>query len=196
MESSTKNKILDVALDLFSQRGFEGTSMSDIAGGLGLTKAALYRHFSGKEEIFETIQEIGETYYENTFGSLARLPEVSESIEELRQLSWKQIDFTMHDSYIVKLRKLCVIDQFYNEKIAGLATKHFVTGLENMYAMIFQKMMERGILKQYDPDFLAFEYVSPINAMIHLRDRQPEKEEEILERIRKHIDYCLELWAA
>lgn len=196
MESSTKNKILDVALDLFSQRGVEGTSMSDIAGELGLTKAALYRHFSGKEEILETIMDIGEAYYENTFGSLAHLPEVPESIEELKQLSWKQIDFTMHDSCIVKLRKFCVIDQFYCEKLAELATKHFVTGLENMYAMIFQKMMERGILKQSDPDFLAFEYVSPINAMIHLRDRQPEREEDILERIRKHIDYCLDLWAA
>lgn len=39
----TKEKILHTALELFSEKGFDGTSMQDIAGRVGLTKAALYR---------------------------------------------------------------------------------------------------------------------------------------------------------
>ena len=45
MEGETRERILHAALALFAQRGYAGTSMSDIAGALGLSKAALYRHF-------------------------------------------------------------------------------------------------------------------------------------------------------
>lgn len=49
----TVAKILDVAMRLFAERGYEQTSMQDIIDGLGgLTKGAVYHHFSSKEEIF------------------------------------------------------------------------------------------------------------------------------------------------
>lgn len=53
--SETKERILDAALELFSQNGYSGTSMSDIASKLGVTKAALYKHFIGKQEILDSI---------------------------------------------------------------------------------------------------------------------------------------------
>ena len=195
MENKTKERILKAALELFSKNGFYGTSMSDIAGKLGLTKAALYRHFSGKEEILDAILYIGEEYYEKNFGSSKRLPKIPESVEELKNLSMNQIMFTMHDPDIMKYRKFFTIEQFYDKRMAELATKHFLTDIESLYSVIFEKMMEKGILKQLDPGFLAFEYAAPITMMIHLCDRQPEKEEEALERIGKHIDLFLELYA-
>ena len=45
---NTKELILEEALKQFSQKGFDGTSMSDIAGPLGISKAALYKHFESK----------------------------------------------------------------------------------------------------------------------------------------------------
>ena len=42
MAESTKERILRTALELFAQNGYLGTSMNDIAGQLGFTKAALY----------------------------------------------------------------------------------------------------------------------------------------------------------
>ena len=62
MEEKTDEKILKTALRLFAKYGYHGTSMRDIAGELGLTKAALYRHFSGKEEILDVIIRTGEEY--------------------------------------------------------------------------------------------------------------------------------------
>ena len=70
---------------------------------------------------------------------------------------------------------------------------HFVTGLESLYTMIFEKMMENGIIKQEDPAFLAFEYLTPVAVMIHQCDRQPEWEEKAMERIRRHIEYFLKI---
>ena len=48
----TKERILQVALKLFAQNGFEGTRMEKIAAEVGINKASLYFHFKSKEEIF------------------------------------------------------------------------------------------------------------------------------------------------
>jgi AcrR family transcriptional regulator len=49
--SDTRQRILDVALDLFTEQGYDGTSLREIAEQLGVTKAALYYHFESKEDI-------------------------------------------------------------------------------------------------------------------------------------------------
>ena len=49
--ASTRERILDVALDLFTEKGFDRTSLREIAERLGVTKAALYYHFSSKDDI-------------------------------------------------------------------------------------------------------------------------------------------------
>jgi len=48
---NTRERILDVALDLFIEQGFDGTSLRQIAENLGVTKAALYYHFTSKDDI-------------------------------------------------------------------------------------------------------------------------------------------------
>ena len=45
---STKEDIMAVALHLFAQNGYEAVSVSQIAGALGMTKGALYRHYENK----------------------------------------------------------------------------------------------------------------------------------------------------
>ena len=52
---STKDQILDVALDLFAVRGYEATSISQIADAVGLRKASLYSHFTSKQDILDTL---------------------------------------------------------------------------------------------------------------------------------------------
>jgi AcrR family transcriptional regulator len=49
--ASTRERILDVALELFIDQGYEGTSLRELAEKLGFTKAALYYHFASKEDI-------------------------------------------------------------------------------------------------------------------------------------------------
>ena len=57
MAEGTKERILRTALELFAQNGYLGTSMNDIAGQLGITKAALYKHYASKQEILDKIVE-------------------------------------------------------------------------------------------------------------------------------------------
>ena len=65
MAGDTKERILKIALELFAEKGYLGTSMSDIANRLGITKGALYKHYTGKQEILDSIVErMNQMYYE------------------------------------------------------------------------------------------------------------------------------------
>ena len=57
MAGNTKERILETALEMFAQSGYLGTSMSDIAEKLGITKGALYKHYTSKQEILDSIVE-------------------------------------------------------------------------------------------------------------------------------------------
>jgi AcrR family transcriptional regulator len=54
-DASTREKILDVALDLFTDQGFDATSMREIAERLRITKPSIYYHFASKEDILLTL---------------------------------------------------------------------------------------------------------------------------------------------
>lgn len=53
--ATTRESILLAALRLFSRNGYEGTSMRDIAGEVGITQGAIYKHFAGKDVLLEAI---------------------------------------------------------------------------------------------------------------------------------------------
>ena len=55
MADDTRSRIQAIALDLFSEQGYDATSLREIAERLGVTKAALYYHFKSKEEIVESL---------------------------------------------------------------------------------------------------------------------------------------------
>ena len=81
----TKQLILDHALALFTDKGYEGASMDDIARAVGIRKASLYAHFDGKERIFSAIFDDILAEYERFIHGLTRLsdetaPEALESI--------------------------------------------------------------------------------------------------------------------
>lgn len=51
----TRTRILETALELFSERGFDGTTLQQIADRLGFTKAALYYHFRSKDALLQAL---------------------------------------------------------------------------------------------------------------------------------------------
>jgi AcrR family transcriptional regulator len=52
--ADTKENILNTALRLFARNGYEAASVSDIAGELGMTKGALYKHYKNASGIYST----------------------------------------------------------------------------------------------------------------------------------------------
>ena len=183
MAKDTKEKILAAALDMFSQYGFAGTNIRELAGSLGMGKSSMYRHFESKEDIWNALLDQMIAYYGEHFGSAEHLPPVPNSLEELTQMTMQMVNFTVHDERIIMTRKVLTLEQFRDARARELATKHFLTGLTDMFARIFAGMMDKGLLRKDDPEMLAFAYTAPISTLIHLCDREPEKTEEAIKQI-------------
>ena len=182
MANDTKERILAAALEMFSQKGYAGTNIRELTASLGLVKSGVYKHFESKEAIWNALLDEMIVYYDERFGSPGNLPPIPETVEELTGLTMRMVNITVHDEKIVMTRKLLSIEQFRDERARALATKHFLTGLTEMFTYIFAGMMEKGLLRQDDPGILAFAYVTPVSALIHLCDREPEKTEEAMKQ--------------
>ena len=180
MAKDTEARILAAALELFSKNGYAGTNIRELTASLGLGKSSMYRHFSSKEEIWNTLLDEMIAYYTSRFGSPEHLPPVPESPEELIGMTMRMVDFTVHDKKIVMTRKVLAMEQFRDDRARELASRHFLTGLTAMFTPVFSGMMDRGLLRRDDPEMLAFAYTAPISALIHLCDREPEKTPEAL----------------
>ena len=180
MAKDTKERILALALEKFSQNGYAGTNIRELTESLGLVKSSMYRHFESKEEIWNTLLDEMIAYYDEHFGSPEHLPPIPDSPEELVTMTMRMVDFTVHDEKIVMTRKLLTIEQFRDDRARALATRHFLTGLKEMFTRIFAGMMDKGLLRPDEPEMLAFAYTAPITELIHLCDREPEKTEEAM----------------
>ena len=183
MANDTKERILDAALVMFSRNGYAGTNIRELSASLGLVKSGVYKHFESKEAIWNALLDKMIAYYEEHFGSAEHLPPVPDTLEELVRMTMQMVNITVRDERIVMTRKLLSIEQFRDERARDLATKHFLTGLTDMFTRLFRGMMDKGLLRNDDPKMLAFAYIAPISALIHLCDREPEKTEETLEQI-------------
>ena len=179
----TKERILDAALEMFSKNGYAGTNIRELSASLGLVKSGVYKHFESKKAIWNALLDEMIAYYAEHFGSPEHLPPVPDSLEEFIQMTMQMVNFTVRDERIIKTRKVLTLEQFRDERARGLATKHFLTGLTDMFTRIFAGMMEKGLLRKNDPGMLAFAYTAPISALIHLCDREPEKTDEAIAQI-------------
>ena len=183
MANDTKERILDAALEMFSQKGYAGTNIRELSASLGLVKSGVYKHYESKEAIWNALLDQMIVYYEERFGSSERLPPVPDYPEALTRLTMQMVNVTIHDEKIVMTRKVLTLEQFRDPRARELATKHFLTGLTDMFTRIFTGMTEKGLLKKDDPAMLAFAYTAPISALIHLCDREPEKTDEAMAQI-------------
>jgi AcrR family transcriptional regulator len=183
MANDTKERILAAALEMFSQKGYAGTNIRELSASLGLVKSGVYKHYESKEAIWNALLDQMIAYYGARFGSAEQLPPAPDSLEGLVDMTMRMVNFTVHDERIVMTRKVLALEQFRDARARELATKHFLTGLTDMFARIFTGMMDKGLLRQDDPEMLAFAYTAPISALIHLCDREPERTEEALKQV-------------
>jgi AcrR family transcriptional regulator len=85
VSGDTRQRILDVALDLFVEQGYEKTSLREIAERVGVTKAALYYHFQSKEDIVTTLHM---PVHDLLHAAMARLGDTAGTASWLAFLDW------------------------------------------------------------------------------------------------------------
>lgn len=194
-KGNTKQEILDAALSLFSTQGFEATSVSEIADAVGLRKASLYSHFASKQEILEAlITQVLEQYDKHSIfihadWDNAAFAEAKKNLtaEEVEQLVFTQIRYILHDPLVSKARKMLTVEQFRNNQMAELQTKQNYTNVMKYFTCLMRFFIQQGKLKDCDAEIMAAQLCLPVSVWINLCDREPEREEEVMELIGRHI---------
>lgn len=184
---TTKERILDEALTLFAENGYDGTSVDLIAERVGIKGPSLYKHYRGKEELLNALIDAAEERYEEYFGSEKNVGKLPQDKEEFVQVTMGKIAFTMHDPMIHRIRMFLVQEQFRNDRLAEITTRHQLYGVQRMYARIIEAMMNEGLFIRDDPAMLAVELTAPAVLLIARADRQPQCEKEILDDMERHI---------
>ena len=195
-QEDTKRRILNKALELFAAKGYDSVSVGEIAGAVGIKAPSLYNHFPGKQAIFDAIVESTAAQYEADTGKIdihvenaARDVLVFAEItaeglfEKVRQI----FEYSLHNQCIRRFRRMMTMEQFRSPELAALYSERYVDRVLAYHAGIFRALMASGEIRPQDPDTLAMMYTAPVLTLIAVCDRQPEREGECLEKLRKHV---------
>lgn len=198
-----KEEIMEAALNLFSENGYEATSISQIADAVGIKKASLYFHFESKQDILDSIiQMIGVEYTDRSHISVIDWDD-DECVKSLygdltpdsiaRQVK-NQLKFILHDPHVSKFRKMLIVEQYRNSELKELLT---VRNYDNVYAFhtdFMKYLIRKGTLRDYDPAIMAAQFAFPISMWLQIGDREPDREEELMILVEKHVNQFFKIY--
>lgn len=198
MSCETKEQIMEASLELFSQNGFLGTSMSDIASQLKITKGALYKHYESKQKILERIiermaeldleraneYEMPDAKLDNSAESYTHI-----SAEKIREYSIAQFRHWTEEKFSAQFRKMLTLEQFRSKKMSGLYQNYLAAGPLEYMTEIFKKITKtKPRAKQ-----LALEFYGPIFILYSIYDGVSEdKKKSVFVQLEKHIKNFIE----
>ena len=174
----TKERILLTSLQLFAQRGYAAVSVSDIAGALGITKGALYRHFESKQAIFDAIL----ARMEQRDGEQARdhaLPEGTADTEKaayeaatmahIVSFSRAMFRYWTEDPFAAPFRRMLTLEQYTTPEMGRLYQQYLGAGPMGYVADLFAA---RGLT---DPARRAAVFYGPMFLLYSVYDGAEDK---------------------
>lgn len=185
MAGNTRERILEVSLELFAQSGYLGTSMSDIAKQLGITKGALYKHYRSKQEILDRIVErMNEMDYARA--AEYEMPETEPDgfaeaylhtpVGKIRAYSEAQFDHWTKEPFAANFRRMLTLEQYREPKLAQLYQDYLAGGPLQYMAASSESAMQ-----------LALEFYGPMFLLYSVYDGAAQKE-TVTDLLRQHID--------
>ncbi len=157
---TTRERILDVAIDSIARRGFDAVSIRDIAREVGIRESSIYNHFKSKDEILDTIIE----YF---MAELSRSDPSGEPLEAMLAKYGPQGFMSMGArAYLTKINKpriariwrIIYIELYRNEKIRKFFRETMIQLPLTVWEQTFKRMMELGYIRECDAGALAREF--------------------------------------
>jgi AcrR family transcriptional regulator len=150
--------ILERAARLIYQKGYEGTSMQEIADACGLTKAGLYHHIATKEALLVAIMEYGLDLFEEVV--LDQAKDIADPLERLRVTMARNVELVTRDS-----AKEVTIILHEHQTLTGDA-RHAINARKKRYVAFletaFREAMERGQIRTVDPTLASFSFLGVV----------------------------------
>lgn len=192
---STKEKILITSLKLFSEKGFDGVNMREIASAVGIKGASIYTHYKGKQDIFEAIFEDMKSRYDKIASELFIPAAPNEDMVNM----FANIDLNMlinmteqlfalyaKDEFMVLTRKLLKSEQNHNELAAKYLREYYIEAPVNFQTQLFMMLQGAGVFEGRDPRTLAISFYSPIYYELSAFDLG-KPYDECLSDLKKHV---------
>lgn len=198
---TTRELILHAALRLFSERGYEGVSMRDLASEVGIRAASIYNHFSGKEDIFNCLLAEMENRYVKIIEALnipdgdpreAAMNYIGITEERLQEIAVGIFLYFAKDEFAAPFRRMITAEQ-YRDSAAGDAFRNmFIDTVLEFQTGLFQALVEQGEFIDADPGTIALHFYSPIFLLLVSYDES--REGEILQTLKKHVSQFSRLY--
>ena len=163
---NTKQKIIDVSIDLFSKKGYDSVSLRQIAEEVGIKKSSIYSHFSSKEAILLEIFN----YFTNLFEHDALLNDRDLVLDENNEILLESPKLFYHkgseairtllsEERNLKICKLIFIQMHHNENIRLFFQNEIIEKPLTFWEGFFSILKENGIIKKNsNVKLLAKEY--------------------------------------
>jgi len=183
-KKNTKEKIFDVSIDLFSQDGYDGVSIRQIAKEVGIKESSIYNHYQSKESILESIL----SYYINEM--LKEEAPIMQSEKNLK-IDFNQFYKEGSDRFIsklseekmMKITRIFLVESYHNEKIKNFVKEAIIGYAINGWENLFELMKEKKFIKM-DADIKqlaeSFYYYGLFLLYEHFIINYPEDDEEFL----------------
>lgn len=191
-EKNTKERILEEALKLLAQSGYMGTSMNDIAAKLGVTKAALYKHYTSKKEILDNIVERMNQMdmerakkYEMPEGNMEEVVDgyKSTALDKIKQFTKVQFLHWTEEEFPSCFRKMLTLEQYRDTEMANLYQSYLAEGPVAYIEAIFAGLTEN----KKDARQLALNFYGPIFLLYSIYDGADDKQ-SVVELVEQHVE--------
>ncbi len=202
---NTKEKIFDVALDLFSKKGYDSVSLREIAEEVGIKKSSIYSHYPSKEAILISIFEYFTDLFE--YDELLNSKELvlatdndilTQNPEMFYHIGSEAIKEMFSNERNLKIWKLIFIQMHYNEKIRVFFQNEILLKPLLFWEEFFTILKEKEIIrKDCNPKLLAKEYYSyPIYLLLEIcakyDDIPQDSLDDFFKETEEHVKFLLD----
>ena len=192
MKINTKERIMEEALKLFAQTGYSGTSMGDIAGRLEITKAALYKHYAGKQDILNSIIHKMEQMdleharaFEMPEGTSEKDADAYQNITIDRICAYTKAMFSYwtEEEFSSDFRKMLTLEQYRDPSMNQLFHQYLAAGPAN-----YMKDMLRPLAdSEEDAERMAMDFYGPVFLLYSLYDQAADKQ-AVMKLLNQHLE--------
>lgn len=171
---ATRQTILDAAEDVFFEKGLSGTSLEEIAQRSGVTRGAIYWHFTNKIEVFEAVLERTVSFYESLLTGITQKADSLRTFEDFTVEVIKQIAADRH-----KQRALCILmlrhEWLPSEPRILAASEESSARILHILVDFFARMQASGLLHDNFPAHVMAEtYQFYVQGLLMRFLRHPE----------------------
>ena len=163
--NATKQKILDVSLELFSQNGYCAVSIRDICKQVNIKESSVYYHFKNKQAIFDELLSQFEqkaNILMEQFGQMLKTDDFSIEGNFFQAVCDNYFEQYLMDCFCNKVMRLLSIEQFNSKEIHEKYEYWMFEKPLKFQCDVFSVLINIGAIKGADCEYIAVKYYSPI----------------------------------